>query len=153
VGIGEGLDGLSGDACVEIAGLELHAFGDESASGNKRFVGDFGVVKDDASHADQDAVTDFAAVDDGAVADGNFTADFKGRFLIGAMENSAILDVRAVADADIMHIAPNDDMVPDAAGLADYHIADDDSGLGEEGVRSDLGDFSEERADDRHIQR
>lgn len=32
--IGKGLDGFGGDACVEVAGLELHAFGDEGASGD-----------------------------------------------------------------------------------------------------------------------
>lgn len=111
------------------------------------------MVQDDSPHTDQDAMADLAAMDNGTMTDGDFTADFEGGFLIGAMEDSAILYVRAITNPDIVDVAPNDDVVPDAAGLADYHIADDNGGFSEEGVGSDLGGFSEERADDGHIQR
>ena len=153
MGIGEGLDGPGGDPCIEITGLELHALGDEGTCGNQGFVGDFGVIQNDSSHTDQDAITNFAAVDDGAVADSDFVTDFERSFLIGAVEDGAILDVCAIANANIVYIAPDDDMVPDAAGITDHHIADDNGGFGKEGVGSDLRGFSEERADDRHIQR
>ena len=45
------------------------------------------------------------------------------------MEHAEILHVRSVTDSDMVHVPANDGMEPDAAVLAQHHIADDNAGL------------------------
>ena len=56
-------------------------------------------------------------------------ADDRGMGVVGDMEHAESLHIRPVADPDKMHISANDGMEPDAAVLAQHHIADDDAGL------------------------
>jgi len=111
------------------------------------------MVQDNRPHADENAVAYFTPVDDRTMSNSNFIADFKRGFLVSAVQNSAILDIRAITDANIMYIAPDDHMIPYTARLADHDIADDDSGFGDESIGSDLGSFPQKRSNESHIQK
>lgn len=67
-------------------------------------------------------------MDDGVVPYANVIADAGGRFFVRAMDAGAILDVRALADHDGIHIAPNDRVEPNGALLAKRHLADNGRG-------------------------
>ena len=66
-----------------------------------------------------------------------------------AVEHHAVLDVRAVADDDPVHVAPQHGVVPDRAVAADGHVAQNDGRFGQKGVLSDHrlmpADFSYKR--------
>ena len=73
-----------------------------------------------------------------------------GRHIVTtAVEHHAVLDVRAVADDDPVHVAPQHGVVPDRAVAADGHVAQNDGRFGQKGVLSDHrlmpADFSYKR--------
>ena len=73
------------------------------------------------------------------MADGDLVADDKRTHFAGHMQDTAVLNIRALADADIVDIAAHHGVEPHTAFFADGHIADH------------LGAFDDERrsVDDR----
>src|SRR4051812_38763459 len=58
--------------------------------------------------------------------------------LVIDMDNGAVLDVGAGADLDAVAVAAQHAAIPDAGTGTDLDIADDDRGLGDEGIGRDL---------------
>jgi len=52
--------------------------------------------------------------------------------IVGDMQHAEVLHIRAVTDADVVDITPNDGMEPDATGFAHDDIPDDDAGFFDE---------------------
>src|SRR5699024_10652512 len=82
----------------------------------------------------QAGVAQRAGVHDRAVADGDVVTDQAGlaagrvRAVMGDVDDRAILDVAARADADTMHVAANDGARPHRCIVAQVYVADDGGG-------------------------
>src|SRR5690606_27733655 len=100
----------------------------------------------DRAHADQYAVFDGAAVQHAAVPDGHVVADHRRhsvrrrRVRAGDVDDGAVLNARARADADRADVAANHHHGPDGAVRADDDVADDDRHVVD--VRSGINDRS-----------
>ncbi len=121
----------------EAAGRDFGAFGDEGASGDDGAGADFCAVEDDGAHADEAARFDCAAVEDDAVADGDVVTEDERVRVAHYVEDGAVLDICARADADEVDVAADDDAGPDAGVGGDGYVADDD------GLRIDVGGFGD----------
>ena len=62
------------------------------------------------------------------VADGDVVAENQRIFVAHDVEDRAVLNVGARADADVVHVAAHDGERPDAGVFADDYVADDDGG-------------------------
>ncbi len=62
------------------------------------------------------------------MADGDIVAQNQRVFVAHDVEHTAVLDVSARADTDVVHVAANHRARPDAGVRADDHVADDDGG-------------------------
>ena len=88
------------------------------------------------AHPDQYAILDRAPVQYHTVTDRHFVPDDQRMGIVRDMQHAEILHIRPVPDADVMHIAPDHGIEPDAAILTQHDIADDDSRvLDEAGIR------------------
>ena len=87
---------------------------DESAGGDDGACSDFCAVQDDRAHADEAAGFDGAAVEDDAVADGDVVAEDQGWVVTHDVEDGAVLNICAGANADVVDVAADDDAGPDA---------------------------------------
>ena len=94
-------------------------------------------VQQDRAHADQAPVLDRAAVDHRGMPDRHVVADGRRVRVLHDVHDRAVLDVRSAADADLVHVAADDDRHPDAALFADLHVADDLGAVVDEGGRVD----------------
>lgn len=103
--VGEGAFDLGGGADDQDARGDLHARGDERASADHAVGADTRAVEDNGPHADEAVVLDEAAVDDGAVSDGDVVFEGGGVAVVGDVEDGAVLDVCASADADGVDVA------------------------------------------------
>lgn len=135
----DGLDELGGDAGVDAAGFDDGVAEHDGTGGYYGAFADNGIVEDNGAHADQGAVADFCAVEDDIMPDGYVVADFDYGFFVQGVEDGAVLDVDAVADADGIDVAAEYGSEPDAAAFADDDVADDDGGFGKVGVLPDDG--------------
>ena len=88
--------------------------GDNGSSGNDGSAPDGDPIEDNGADADQTAILELGSMDDGPMADGHLRADVDG-FTGITMENGAILNVAAGADADRCQIAPGNGRRPQAA--------------------------------------
>jgi hypothetical protein len=73
---------------------------------------------------------------DGGVSDGYAIADDAGPVVVIDMQHGVVLDAGLVANANVIDIAANGDMRPDAGALTDDDVADDD------GARVDVAGFA-----------
>jgi hypothetical protein len=119
----------------------------QSPSGNDGAGADDDAIEDDASHPDQAALFDFAAMENGAVAYGDVVAEEDAVFLFHAVEDTVVLNVGIVADADLMDIAAENSVHPDAGVLADDHVSDELGGVVDVGGIGELGSDAFEGAD------
>jgi hypothetical protein len=85
-------------------------------------------VEDHRAHANEAAVGDVAAVQGDAVADGDVVAEDQRIFVAHDVEDRAVLDIGARADANIVDVAPDHRAGPDTGVFADDHVADEDGG-------------------------
>ncbi len=85
----------------------------------------YGMIHDDGTHANQHIVHERTAVYECAMADGNVVADGGGGAQVGAVQDGAVLNVDFVANADAVDIAAHHRLKPDAAIVADDHVAND----------------------------
>jgi len=95
--------------------------------------------------SDQGVLADLRAddvrerADHGAVGDRHVVAD-AGRVRAGhRVDDRPVLDARALAHPDPVHVAPDHGAHPDAALLADFHVADDLGAGVDEGRGMDAG--------------
>src|SRR6202040_3603886 len=87
-------------------------------------VTDVRAVQQNRSDADQAPILDRAPVQDGGVPDRDAVANRRGMRSVHHVDHGAVLDVRAAADANPVHIAPDDDRHPHTALLADLDVTD-----------------------------
>jgi hypothetical protein len=84
-------------------------------------------------------------VEDGVVAYGDIVADVDAVLFFHAVEDAVVLNVGIVADADLMYIAAEDRVHPDAGVFAENDVADelggvvDVAGVGELGSDAFVG--------------
>src|SRR5580658_9451141 len=96
-------------------------------------------VEDDCAHADQAARLDGASVERDGVADGDVVAEDERVLVAHHVQNAAVLNVGASADADVVDVAANHGAGPDAGVFANDDVADDDRGGVNIGGGGDLG--------------
>ena len=66
-----------------------------------------------------------ASVEDGVVADRDVVADIDAILFFHAVERAAVLNIGIVPDANLVHVAAQHGVHPDAGVLAENHVADD----------------------------
>src|SRR5450432_296072 len=64
-------------------------------------------------------------MNNGVMANGDIVPDDCFCFLIGAMDNTAILYINFISDTDTVYIPPHNSIEPDAAIIPEHHIPDD----------------------------
>src|SRR5712692_10170499 len=126
-------------AYYQAVGRDFGALEEQGAGGHDAASADFHAVEDDCAHADQAAGLDGAAVQGDAVADGDIVAEEERIFVAHDVEDAAVLNVGAGADADVVHVATHYGAGPDAGVGADDDVADDDGGGVNVGGCGDFG--------------
>src|SRR5215212_2283929 len=112
-----------GAAHYEGSRRDHRALGDERARSNDGFASDPGPVQQDRAHPDEASVFDHAPVQDRAVPHGHLVADEGGvRRLVVHVDDHAVLEVRLTAHPDVVHIAADHHVHPDAARRADHDV-------------------------------
>src|SRR5712692_2448206 len=139
VGAGQGALDLAGVAYYQAAGGDFGALEEQGAGGHDAAGADFYAVEDDGAHADQASGLDGAAVQGDAVADGDVVAEEQRIFVAHDVEDAAVLNIGARADANVVHVAADDGARPDAGVGADDHVADNDGGGVNVGGCGDFG--------------
>jgi hypothetical protein len=119
---GDILDLSGGNTAVNGAGLDPGALQYHCAGGNDGIGADTGIVHDDSTHANQHFILDCTAMYDGIMTDRYVVADYHLGFLVGSVDDDAILDVYFVTDPDAVDIAPDDGIEPDTALIANLHV-------------------------------
>src|SRR4051812_10633214 len=85
------------------------------------------------------------------MTDGDFFFQ-DGRLLARArMQHAVVLHVRAIADADVEHVAADDRAKPDGCLFAYVNVADDLRAIGDESCLVDLRMNSAERTDHAEV--
>src|SRR5260370_18144793 len=126
-------------ADYEAAGRNFGALEEQRAGGYDASGTDFYAVEDEGAHAEEATRLDGAAVQGDAVADGDVVAEEQRIFVAHYVEDAAVLNIGARADADVVHVAAHDGAGPDAGVGADDHVADDDGGGVNVGGCGDVG--------------
>lgn len=116
------------DAFGGRSGVNPVAFGrlsarDHRARGNYSVRHYGGAIQDYGSHANEYAVFDGGAMDDGPMANGDFVAHLGGEALIGAVDNGIVLDIDIVPEPDGRDIASQHGSEPYAATIAKRHVS------------------------------
>src|SRR5690606_14642483 len=90
---------------------------------------DHDAVEQDRAHADEAGVGDAAGVDDGLVADGDILADHGGeaaepgvRAIVADVDDGAVLDVGARADAHEVDVAAHHHPRPQRHVVPQHHV-------------------------------
>jgi hypothetical protein len=127
--------------------LDNRFLGDQGTGGDDGAGSDDGAVEDDGAHSDEAAGFNGATVEYSVVANGDIVANEDAVFSFHAMEDAVVLNVGVVADADLVNVAAEDRVHPDAGVLAEDDVANelgrvvDVAGVGELGsdafVRAD----------------
>src|SRR5579884_1272864 len=117
---------LAGRTHDEAARRKDGALGDERARGDDAAFSDDRAVQDRGAHADEAARLDGAAVQRDGMADGDFVAKDQRVFVAHDVEDRAVLNVGARADANVVDVAAHDNHRPDARVFADDHVSDND---------------------------
>ena len=73
------------------------------------------------------------------MSDGDVVADERPLPPRRHMDDDAVLNVGPGADPDDIDVAPHNRSKPDAGVRADFHVADDDGGVRDEGAFMDDG--------------
>jgi len=131
-----------GDAAIDGTALDLGAFEYDGACGDDGVAADLGIVHDDGAHAHEYFITQRATMYDGVMADGDVVPDDRLGFLVGGMDDDAILDIDLVADADAVDVTTDDGIEPDAAFIAYLYVADDGGIRSDETILSEFWEFT-----------
>ena len=97
------------------------------------------MVEHRCTHPYQGAIVYLTPVQGDGMAYGDVVAQDNGGLAVQGMQTGAILDVGAVANLDVMHIAAQNDARPDGHVVAQRHIADDDGTICQITMFSELG--------------
>ena len=81
------------------------------------------------------------------MADGDVVAEEERKFVAHDVEDAAVLNIGAGADADVVHVAADDGAGPDAGVGTDDDVADDDGGGVNVGGYGDFGPLAAVGAD------
>ena len=106
---------------------------------------DDGAVEDDGAHADEAAGFNGATVEYSVMANGDIVANVNAVLFFHTMEHAVVLNVGIVADADLVDVAAEDRVHPDAGVFAENDVADelggvvDVAGVGELGSDAFVG--------------
>jgi hypothetical protein len=92
-----------------------------------------------APHPDEGPVADRARVDRAAVADRDLVPDQRRDPGVGHVHHRQVLQVRALSDPDVAHVAANHAAKPHARAHSDLHVADHGRARGQVDVGSDPG--------------
>src|ERR1700730_16680895 len=109
--------------------LDYCLLGQQGAGGDEGAGSDDGAVEDDGAHADEAAGFDGAAVEDGVVTYGDIVANVNAVLFFHAVEDAVVLNVGVVANADLVYIAAEDGVHPDAGVFAENDVADELGGV------------------------
>lgn len=118
-------------AHVQVATDQAFAGRHQAAGADDDFVFDNGAIHDGATHADQDAVAQGAAMQHDLVADGHLVTDDQRKTVgvegacVGDVQHAAVLHAGACANADAVHVAADHRQRPDRAVFTDFHITQD----------------------------
>ena len=99
-------------------------------------------VQNHRAHADKTFITDFACVDDRAVANGDPVAK-ETRKIVREVQHGIVLDIRVVADDDAVDVAAKHRAIPHAGMRAECDIADDSGSFGDENIFTELRRLAE----------
>src|SRR5271168_946490 len=130
---------FAGVAYYQAACWDFGAFEEQGACGYYAAGADVHTIQDYCAHADQAAVLDGAAVERYRVAYRDVVAEDERVLVAHDVEDAAVLDVGAGADADVVNVTANHAAGPDAGVFADDYVADDDGGGVNVGGGGDLG--------------
>jgi len=125
--------------------LDNRFLGDQGTGGDDGAGSDDGAVENDGAHADEAAGFNGATVEYSVVANGDIVANEDAVFSFHAVENAVVLNVGVVADADLVDVAAEDRVHPDAGVFAENDVADelggvvDIAGVGELGSDAFVG--------------
>ncbi len=115
-------------AHVQVAPDQALAWRHQATGTDDHFVFDDGTVHDGATHADQDAVAQGAAMQHHLVADCHFVANDQREAVgveragVGDVQHAAVLHAGACANADAVHVAAHHGQWPDRTVLTDFHV-------------------------------
>jgi len=119
--------------------------GEQGTCGDDGAGSDDGAVENDGTHADEAAGFNGAAVKYSVVAYGDIVANVDAILFFHAVENAVVLNVGIVADSDLVNVAAEDRVHPDAGVFAKNDVADelggvvDVAGVGELGSDAFVG--------------
>src|SRR5260370_34288767 len=136
---GQGTLDLARVAYYQAVGRNFSALKEQRAGGDDAAGADFYAVEDDGAHANEAAGLDRAAVQGDAVADGDVVAEEQRIVVAHDVEDAAVLNIGAGADADVVHVAADYGAGPDAGVRTDDDVADDDGGGVNVGGCGDFG--------------
>src|SRR5699024_12812420 len=105
------------------------AFRDEGIVTDNAIAADGGAVQHHGLDADQAVVADGAAMQHGLVTDRHALADIERKAFVG-MQNAVILNIGARADNEVVDVAAQHRVEPDANILAQHYAAQHDRILG-----------------------
>ena len=145
------LDELGRDTAPQFAVAHHRVRQHQRTGGHDGPVADDGMVEHGGAHADEGTALHLAAVEGDVVAHCHVVADDDGRLAIERVQAGAVLDVYAVADFDVMHVAAQDGVEPHRAVVAHGDVADDGRPFGEVAVLAELRGKVVEFLDDCHV--
>src|SRR5579872_6408735 len=150
--IGGDIFDLSGrNATVNSAGFDPRSFQHHGAGRDDRIPAYHRIVHDNRSHSHQNAVFDRATMDDGIMSDGNVVSDMDIGFLIGGVNDDAILYIYLVANVNAANVTPEDGVEPDAALISDLYLAYHGCVRSQEAIFAKTRGFALYRKDSGHI--
>ena len=109
--------------------LDDRLLGKQCTGGDDGAGSDDGAVEDNGAHADEAAGFNSATVEDGVVAYSDVVADVDAVLFFHAVEDAVVLNVGVVADANLVNVAAQDRVHPDAGVFAENDVADELGGV------------------------
>lgn len=107
------------------------------------------MIHHDSSHAYEYIIFDRATMHYGPMADGYIVSNRSSRFLVGAMDDSCVLNIHFIADPDTVDITADDGLEPKTAFIACDHIAGNCCIFSQVAIFSEPGKYSFYRFDQR----
>src|SRR5258708_10782428 len=103
--------------------LDNRLLREQGTGGDNGSRSDDRALEDDGAHADKAASFDRAAVEDGVVSHCDIVAHVNAVLSFHAVEDGVVLNVGIMADTDVLYVAPEYGVHPDARVLADNDVA------------------------------
>src|SRR5205814_1521739 len=126
----------------QTAGWDHRALRYQGSGADDGVLTDNDVIEESRPHPDQAVGFDRAAVHHHSVPNGHIILENQRARILHDMPDRAVLNIRVLANADVVDIAPDDTVVPDARMVADFHVADNLSAVGDINPRAQFWRFS-----------